>query len=100
MSKVTLVITTSEQPLPPNVSFANYRYEILAADGVTVVQTGTDVATTFTFPNDVAAGSYTANVVALDASGAVLGIAATAGFTIPVATPTFAQPASVTVTLS
>lgn len=100
MSKVTAVITTTPQPLPSGASFGQYRYEILAADGVTVVQTGTDTATTFTFPSDVVPGSYTLNAVALDSTGAVLGTAATAAFTIAPATPTFEQPATVTVTLS
>jgi len=101
MSTVAMVITTSTTALPNGVAFDHYRYEILAADGVTVVQTGNSASTSFTFPADVPAGSYTANVVAIDTTGSVLGVAASAAFTVPpVVGSTFEQPSTVTVTLS
>jgi predicted phage tail protein len=101
MSIVTAVITTTTTPLPAGVTFDHYRYEILAADGVTIVQTGNATTTTFSFPADVAAGSYTAQVQAIDSTGATLGVAASAPFTVAPSTGgTFEQPATVTVTLS
>ena|SRR6266404_4430439 len=99
MSKVTLVIATATTPLPAGATFAQYKYTIFASDGTTVVQSMDSTATFVTFANDVPAGAYVASAVALDASGANLGVTASANFTV-VAVSTFEQPSTVTVTLS
>jgi hypothetical protein len=101
MSLVTVVIaTTTDVALGAGISFGQYDYSILAADGVTVVQEGKSAALTFAFPDDVPAGSYTAVAQALDSTGAKLGTSATAAFTVVAAPVTFAQPATLTVTVA
>ncbi len=99
MAKVTAVLATSPAVLPAGVLFGQYKYTILAADGLTVVQSMLSTATSVTFASDVPAGSYTASAVAVDSAGADLGTAVSVAFTVPAAA-TFDAPTSVTVTLS
>ena len=102
MSNVILVVTTQETPLPTGVSASGQlRYQLLDASG-NVIQTQDSQELTVTF-SDVAEGTYTAAAVALDSTGAVLGLAQTAQVVVPAATPvvaTYAAPSSIVVALS
>ena len=99
MAIVKVTITTVDTPLPAGETFAQYLYKVLAADGVTVVQTGAATALDFTFPADVPAGTYSATAQAEDPAAVAFGPVATAAFTVP-AVATFAAPATITVALS
>jgi hypothetical protein len=100
MSKVEVVIaSTTDVDLPSGDTFSGYQFQIL--QGTQVIQTGTANETSFTFPTDVAPGAYTATAIAVNQTGATMGAAATADFTVAAPPPaTFAQPASLTVTVS
>lgn len=101
MSIIAMTIATAPAVAPAGQVFAQYKYSILAADGVTVVQSMESTADTVTFATDVPEGSYTASVIALDATGANLGTPATAAFTVAAgAGSSFDQPQTVTVTQS
>jgi hypothetical protein len=99
MSSVQVVIaSTTEVDLPTGAVFSGYQYQILDAAGV--VQTGESPSTSFLFPVDVAPGAYTASVTALNGT-APMGTPATAAFTVTAPPPaTFAQPVTLTVTVS
>ena len=89
---VTLIANT---PAPPGVMAVNYSYSIMS--GTAVV--GTPIVTTeltATFPAP-APGPYTAECVAVDATGTAVGTPASASFTVP--TPSLMLPTSITVTL-
>jgi fatty acid-binding protein DegV len=100
MATVKADLVTVDTPQPAGQTFAQYVYNILAADGTTVVQTMSSTATSVTFSADVPAGAYTISVTAMDAANAPMGAAVTAAFTVPVAASNFAAPQTVTVTLS
>lgn len=99
MAIVKFTITTIDTPLPAGETFAQYKYTIFAADGVTVVMTGQATALDFTFPTDVPVGSYVGAAQAEDTTNVVFGPTATATFTV-VAAATFAAPATLVVALS
>lgn len=93
------ILSTTEQNLPAGEAFGTYVYQILAADGTTMVQTGSAPTLSFTFPVPVAPGAYVASAQAQSTTGVMLGTAVTSPFTV-VAPAQFAAPATVTVTLS
>lgn len=99
MATVQVVIaSTSDTALPQGSTFTSYKYSILDVNNA-VVQTTSNVASSVSFDN-VAAGSYTATVIAVDQNGANLGTAVSTAFTVAGAPATFAAPATVTVTVS
>jgi predicted phage tail protein len=99
MSTVSIVIaSTTEAELVAGAVFSGYQYRIF--EGTTVVQTGTSESTSFTFPEQVAPGSYVASVVALNGT-TPMGTPATANFNVAAPAPAmFPQPATLTVTVS
>jgi len=89
---VTLVANT---PAPAGVIAVNYSYSIMsgtAAVGAPIVTT--ELSATFPAP---APGPYTAECVAVDASGTPIGTPLSAIFSVP--NPSLLLPTSITVTL-
>ena len=93
MSNVTLTLVTVDTPLPAAVTFSGFVYTLVAADNTT---TKSAVVTTLTneFQN-VAAGTYTASVVAVDSTGATIGSPVTVSVVVP---PPVTYPAPATLT--
>lgn len=76
MSNVLVQLATKVESFAPGTSFGGYVYTIAGKDAVTT----TELSVTFL---DVAAGDNTATVQAIDATGAPLGLPATAAFNVP-----------------
>lgn len=95
MAKVTLSINSFvDVALPAGVTAGRVLFSVSDADGLVDSAQSDGPEVVFA---DIAPGTYTATVVRLDAQGDTLGDAASAEFVVPEVT--FAQPASLTVTI-
>jgi hypothetical protein len=97
MSKVTISVVTVPTDLPSGITAGALRVAILDLTGATVAtQDVTGVTAAFT---GVADGDYVASAVRLDDTGANLGVAVTAAFSVTIVPPVaqYDAPASLTV---
>lgn len=97
MSTVTVTLTTVDTPLPSAVSFSGFVYTLTAADNTTTKSTVVSVLTN-AFEN-VAPGTYTASVVAVDTNNNPIGNPVSVAVSVP--TPaTYPAPVALTAVVS
>ena len=90
MQLITVSFTPAQQAFPAGTVQAEFAYALLDSTGATV-DSGLSAASTFTFPNAHADGTYTVAV-------SCLGVSTTASITLAPTTVTLNVPSTLTVT--